>query len=271
MRRERAANKSLEATAGRVSASISGASAPPRLSLPLANMRMPHRKWLVLGGLLTLILVGVIFLALGHKEPTYNGKELSKWLNELAALDYSKRWDLQTEQAQAVRAIGTNALPWLFSQLRARGSRWPWQLNKLLAKQSIIKYRFLDADARLRRATAGFQALGELARPAIPTLLSVVEDTPGYVPDALAAIGPAAVPALQQCLTNTRSYATSVGQIILIPGNTIGAIHNAINAGRLSRSDVAVLMPAIRDWAQSTNRSAGQYNYAAVFLRDFDH
>jgi hypothetical protein len=232
---------------------------------------MPHRKWLVLGGLLPVILVGVIFLALGHREPTYNGKELSRWLNELAALDYSKRWDLQTEQAQAVRAIGTNALPWLFSQLRAHGSRWQWQLNKLLARQSIIKYRFPDVDAGPRRATAGFRALGELAEPAIPELLSLVEEKPGYVPDALAAIGPAAVPALQQCLTNSRSYMTSIGQIMPIPGNTIGAIHNAINAGRLSRSDVAVLMPAIRDWAQSTNRSAGQYDYAAVFLRDSDH
>lgn len=234
-------------------------------------MKMLHRKWLVLGGLLTVLFVAVIFLALGQREPAYKGKALSTWLDELAALDYSKRWDLHTEQAQAVQAIGTNAFPWLLSQLRANGSRWQWQLNKLLARQSIIKYRFPDPNARLRRATGGFLALGELARPAIPELLSLVENKPGYVPEALAAIGPAAVPALQQCLTNTRSYMTSGGQMVPIPGNTIGAIHAAIDFGRLSRSDVAVLMPAIRDWAQSTNRIAGQYDYAGVFLRDFDH
>jgi hypothetical protein len=232
---------------------------------------MPQRRWLVLGALLTVVLVGVIFLALRQREPTYNGKELSKWLNELAALDHSKRWDVHTEQAQAVRAIGTNALPWLLTELQADGSRWEYELNQLLAKQSLVKYRFPDVNARLTRATLGFHALGELGQPAIPDLLKLVERKPGFVPDALAAIGSAAVPALRQCLTNTHSYTTSAGPISPIPGNTIGAVYNAIHAGRLTTSEAGSLLPAIRDWAESTNRSAAQYNYAADFLRDFDH
>jgi len=204
-------------------------------------------------------------------EPNYGGKTLSTWLDELAALDYSKRWDPLTKPVQAVRAMGTNALPWLLSELRSDGGRLPAKLNQLLTKQSVIKYRFRDINSRLSRAALGFQALGELAEPAIPALLRLVENKPGFVPGALAAIGPAAVPALQQCLTDTRSYATSVGQIVPIPGNTIGGIHSAINAGRLSRSEVAILLPAIRDWAQSTNRNPIEYNHAADFLRDWDH
>lgn len=235
-------------------------------------MKTQHRRWLIFGGfLLAVILIAALLVALASSEPAYGGKKVSKWLEELAALDYSKQRDPHTKQVQAVRAIGTNAIPWLLGELQAGRSRWPWRFNQLLAKQAVIKYRFADANARLSRATLGFQALGELAEPAIPRLLSLVEEGPGYVPNALAAIGPAAVPALQQCLTNTRSYMTSGGKMAPIPGNTIGAIHNEINAGRLSTSHVTVLLPAIRDWAQSTNRNPAQYNHAANFLRDFDH
>jgi hypothetical protein len=238
----------------------------------LASVTRHYRKWLIAGALLlTFNLSVALFLTSGTRQPTYEGKKLFMWLDELAALDYSKRWDSQTKQAQAVHAIGTNALPWLLKELQAHGNRFEWQLNRLLAKQTLIKYRFPDVNARLSRATLGFQGLGELGQPAIPGLLKLVESNPGFVPGALAAIGPAAVPALQQCLTNTRSYTTSVGQIVPIPGNTIGAIHNAISAGRLSKSEVAPLLPAIRGWAQSTNRNPAQYNHAADFLREFDH
>jgi len=203
-------------------------------------------------------------------EPRHEGKRLSVWLDELCTLDFAKRADPQTKQVQALRAIGTNALPWLLSELQSNGGRLPAKLNQLLAKQSVIKYRFRDINTRLSRATVGFRALGELAEPAIQSLLSLVESQPGFVPSALAAIGPAAIPALQQCLTNTRSYATSVGPIIPIPGNTIGAIHNAMNEGRISRKEIASLMPAIRSSAQYTNGNTYQYNYAVPFLRDFD-
>ena len=234
-------------------------------------MRTRHRKRFLFGGfVLTAVLGGIVFLASAPREPTDNGKKLSAWLDELAALDYSKRGDPHTQQAQAVRAIGTNALPWLLKDLRADGSRLHWRLNQILDRQSVINYRFPDINRRLSRAAIGFQTLGEIAEPAISELLSLVEVCPGYVPGALVGIGPPAMPALQQCLTNTRSYPTSAGQIVPIPGNTIGAIHNAISAGRLSRSEVAVLVPAIRQLAQSTNRNPAQYDYATPFLRDFD-
>jgi hypothetical protein len=170
-------------------------------------MIRPYRKWLVGGALLVVpSFGGALLLGSGPHQPTYEGKELSTWLDELAALDYTKQWDPQTKPAQAVRAIGTNAIPWLLSELQAHGYRIEWQLNQLLAKQALITFRFPDVNTRLRRATLGFKALGELGQPAIPDLLKLVESNPGFVPAALAAIGPPAVPALRQCLTNTRSY-----------------------------------------------------------------
>ena len=66
-------------------------------------------------------------------------------------------------------------------------------LVRRIARRSLSSWL---CPARLSRATAGFQALGDLAEPAIPDLLTLVEKSPGFVPSALAAIGPAAVPAL---------------------------------------------------------------------------
>jgi hypothetical protein len=130
----------------------------------------------------------------------------------------------------------------------------------------LIKYRLPDVNRRLSRATFGFQALGEVGAPAIPSLLALVEDNPGYIPSALAGIGAPALPALSQCLTNTRSYATSIGPFVPIPGNSIGALYNAIQAGRISPAQAAFLLPTIRQWAQSTNQLAARY--ATGFLRD---
>lgn len=228
-----------------------------------------RQRWSLFAALLVTLTVGAAtFLAIGEKEPTHAGKPLSQWLDELVGLGHPRYWERETEQARAVRAISTNALPWLLAEMRVKGSRWQWEINQRLAKQKVIKYRFPNSDARLRRATIGFQALGELAQPAIPELLTLLESKPGYVPGALAAIGPAAVPALQQCLTNTCSFATSIGPFAPIPGNTIGAVHNAMIVGRLTKKDVSVLVPAIREWNKSTNGHAARY--AADFLKAFD-
>jgi hypothetical protein len=265
LRRERERATWLGANRKAMGAQVSG------LKCHLPTMRTHRLKWVILVGCVLVVALGApLFWALSPSDPVYEGRRLSSWLKDFAALNYTKRWDPHTKPAQAVRAIGTNAIPWLVSQLRADGGRWPWQINQLLAKQSVIRYRLPDPSARLNRATDGFQALGELGEPAIPALLRLLEKKPGYVPSALAAIGPAAVPALHQCLTNTRSYPTASGPITPIPGNTIGAIQNALNAGRLSKADVVGLLPAIRDWERATDRNPGQYNRAASFLRDFD-
>jgi hypothetical protein len=233
-------------------------------------MKSPLRKMAVIAGSLTLFFLGGLALweAASHREPAFSGKRLSVWLDELARLDFQKRADTNSVQVKAVRAIGTNAIPWLLADLRAKRNPWEWRLNQLLGKQHLINFRFSDIDKRRSRATFGFEALGEAAAPAIPALLGMVEDQPGYVPSALAGIGAPALPALGQCLTNTRSYATSIGQFAPIPGSTIGALYNAINLGRISQSKAAFLLPTIRQWAQSTNQNAAWY--AASFLKDLD-
>ncbi len=96
-------------------------------------MKPVHRKLLFLSALVVAVLVAAIFRQVrSTAEPTYGGKRLSVWLDELSVLDYSKAADPNTRQAAAVRAIGTNALPWLLSDLKGGRSWWEWRLNAML-------------------------------------------------------------------------------------------------------------------------------------------
>jgi len=239
-------------------------------------MTKPHQRRLIIGSGVVLAATAVILVASrGPTEPAHGGKKLSAWLDELSAMPFPGECDPNTRPAQEVCAIGTNAIPWLLHELSARhGGALKWRLNQLLGRQTFIKFRFADSQhARLRRAVMGFAALGQIAEPAIPSLLKLIEEgETGYTPTALAYVGPPAIPALQQCLTNYRSWNSSVGRIVPIPGNTIPAIFNAISARRLSNSHAALFLPAVKAWVQSlsTNGNPAIDDGTDMFLQRFN-
>lgn len=227
-------------------------------------MTTTRLKWHVASGVaLITLLVGALFLASRDDQPRYAGKRLSAWLDELTPLQSNIHavGNRKSAQSQAVRAIGTNALPWLLREMHVEGRGLFGWINWALDKQPFLNFRLPDPSYRLGRACNGFLLLGELAEPAIPDLLVLLDSKPGFVPAVLAFIGPSAVPALHQCLTNTRPS----GQLVADPGNTIASIQNAVYLGRLSESDVAILIPTIREWAQTTNHHAS--HYAVDFLQ----
>ncbi len=215
------------------------------------------KKWLVL---LVVIFLGATCLTVVNsgrgKEPEYGGKKLRQWLLEV---DYGQPEATRTAAQEAIGHMGTNVLPFVLRDLSRSGSPLPHYMNTLLAKVPGLKFKFTTADDHARRATWAFDALGPAAKSAIPELHGLLSSTPGYVPGALAGIGPDAIPQLQQCLTNDSQF--------YIPGNTIGAIFNAINRGRIPRAHVATFLPDIRRWAASTNTHAAWY--ATNFLKEF--
>jgi hypothetical protein len=226
------------------------------------------RRWgIPLGLVATVTICAIAWRVAVPSEPSYQGKRLSVWLDELCKFDSFHQRSQGAEQIKAIRVIGTNAIPWLLREYRQEGSAWRWKLNQLLAKQPVFKYRFRDASDRIYRATSGFRALGEVAEPAIPQLLAMVEAKPGYVPGALAGIGRPAVPALHQCLANTRLYTNVLGVYAIIPGNTISDIFNATSLGLLSKSDTEVFLPAIQAWARQTTNTQAQTK-AQFFLNN---
>src|SRR6185503_16726237 len=112
------------------------------------DVRMPGRKGLAITVALVAVAASIVALLWrpSPHEPSYGGKKLSAWLDELSAMDHPANWDPGTKPAQAVRAIGTNAIPWLLYELRTEPSGLQWRLNQLLTKQKIVKYRFPDVN-----------------------------------------------------------------------------------------------------------------------------
>jgi hypothetical protein len=69
------------------------------------------RKLLLIGAIMITLVAGFCFFLVRNSEPTYNGKPLSYWVQMYSRLDLG--FGDEEKAAAAIRAIGTNALPFL--------------------------------------------------------------------------------------------------------------------------------------------------------------
>jgi hypothetical protein len=88
-----------------------------------------------------------------------------------------------------------------------------------------------------------------MGEAAIPGLLQLIEQHPGYATSALASIGAPAVPALRDCLNNEKVF----GEQVIIPGNTMDGIANAISVYGLAAGEFLPLLPQVRELTKSPN------------------
>lgn len=110
-----------------------------------------------------------------EREPSYQGRTLSEWIT---SYDSHPR---NQEAAEAIRQIGTNALPSLLKWIQYEEADWRAGLvNWLDGWPNGAKDNFLsrliegEAGARARCAVMGFEALGDKAWPAVPDLARIV-------------------------------------------------------------------------------------------------
>jgi hypothetical protein len=153
------------------------------------------------------ILCGIgLLLAIARPapEPTYGGHSLSVWLKGFEGQTPEIRW----QSAEALRHIGTNALPFLISRLGCRGPvrepQWKRTLRGLLEKQSLIRFTFPRPADQRAEALAALDALGPVAEAGVPAIEALLHENPPdpRAPLVLARLGPSAVPALNRGLTN---------------------------------------------------------------------
>jgi hypothetical protein len=170
---------------------------------------------------------GVIaWQVLRGREPGYQGKPLSVWLEGYDVPKNQAAWQRTDE---AVRQIGTNALPELLQMLRLTDSA-PWK-QKLLAlayKQHFIKIHHIKAWGQNWRAATALGAMGSEACGAVPELIQLYENpisgpSQRYTLMALGKIGPPAKMAIPSLL---RTVSTSTDEDVR--ANTVfalGGIH----------------------------------------------
>ena len=123
--------------------------------------------------LLLLVVIGVLlaFQLFENREPRYQGRSLTQWLegysDGVASVDDPNLRGRIDESRDAVRHIGTNAVPFLLKKLSARETPVERRLKKLAGSQSWIHFHFAN---RRPLAYLGFHILGEEARGAAPAL-----------------------------------------------------------------------------------------------------
>ena len=183
------------------------------------------------------IVLGIRFYSLQPREPVYDGKPLSHWLDQIGSDPRHAK-----DALRVVQAIGTNAIPWLLAELETE-SLWRYRANRFLDRQGVIRFRFRNPDERRNRAPWGFFALGSEARAAIPSLAERSRERPDMDHlRALAYCGTDAIPFLCDKLTHDQS-----------PGNTALAIRSAVSYGQISVSEAHEFVPALTQLLQSSN------------------
>lgn len=121
-----------------------------------------------------------------EREPSYQGKKLSEWLqlyqktsHEIDTNGYI--WPVKNtktlEAERAVRAIGSNGIPTLLNWIQIHPPTWKDRLNRLQYPDVINPFvrRLLHSSAKYPEA--GFQILGPDAKSAIPTLNEFLQET----------------------------------------------------------------------------------------------
>lgn len=156
--------------------------------------------------ILTIILMigmAVLIIPTWRREPVADGKSITYWLENLG--DYDP--DEPNAAAIALGKIGTNALPWMIREMKCEKSkmrRWiEWQIKR----QPLVKFQFADEDEHRNHAATAFEILGNVAAPAIPELIHLLETEHAdpEVQQALVYTGPASIGPLTNALTSSNA------------------------------------------------------------------
>ena len=179
-----------------------------------------HRLFLVLVALAVLVAVLAVVLR-PAPEPEYGGKKLSEWVERLVRHSWEGP-DVEAEEA--VRQIGTNAIPFLLQWIQYEPPAWKSTLYVAIDKvRRWPRFTSAHGDKQFHRRYASvyaFKVLGAGATAAVPTLSKVLNDHKQWLSSvnavrALAYIGKDAQPALVAGLTNQEKQIRSLAALYM--------------------------------------------------------
>lgn len=217
-----------------------------------------------LGSVVGLLVAGIaLFLLLGanrHRVPSHKGKTLFQWAGELRTL--RNRFDSSQERANqlaaaeaAIRAIGTNAIPFAWEDVSAEFTRRERLFRWISNKAPFLKFTPPKVEDRWMRGAVTLEVLGTVAKSLLPDLIVLASNRTGYAEGALLAIGPDALPAFTNLLA-TSTYPKT--------GNLIGAFANAVYSNRITPEQAAMALPSLVNVWRSTD-SHGRWYAASAF------
>lgn len=183
---------------------------------------MRNKRKLALAFLVIVLITGAAWLLVrSPREPSYQGKSLTQWLNEY---NRAGSMDKTGPISDAIRAMGTNSLPFLLAYINHPDSKLKFKLQKLLRKQHLIKPSILGSDYRSVSILA-LSALGTNAAPLFPDLLKLADDPQIHWWGAMSllAIGPSSIPTLEKVCESTNVQVRTDAVLMMAMLKTMGA------------------------------------------------
>ena len=224
--------------------------------MKMAGLRKKWRLGLI--AVLGLAAIGALLHASRTNVPSYQGRALNQWLSDIE----NANDDRAAESAKnAVRQIGTNAIPYLLDMMRAEDSKLKETLTALLARLHIYRIRIADASGKHLRASIAFEALGPQASSAIPELKALLNNpkTVRCAAVALVYINPdgveAAATGLQSTNALVRRETTGVLGLLGLVRFTTNASSARLELLR-TQTDIAPLVHALSDPDELTRARA---------------
>ncbi len=141
-------------------------------------------------------------------EPSYQGKRLSQWLDVYNA---ATNMDDTKPAADAIRAMGTNCLPFLLAHIqRVHSPATRHLIYLLVVKQNLVSLPFYSIDPYQAVSIWAIKELGPIASPAIPQLTQMAGSANGDLAwraaTSLVGIGSNSIEALESICHSTNKY-----------------------------------------------------------------
>jgi hypothetical protein len=118
----------------------------------------------------------IAWLLLSEREPAWEGRSLSSWLEDFDTLPWN---ETNAPVVHAVRAMGTNAIPFLVADLLERDPKWARRLRWRLRNWQVPWVERAPAEQARNRALRALRALGPDAAPALPLLIEEIKKGQG--------------------------------------------------------------------------------------------
>ena len=237
------------------------------------------------------VAVTIFVLLTREHEPSYQGKCLTEWLVK----ERNGNFTIQSspEANEAIRHIGTNALPYLVRWVDDNSSKgFKSLVNKLPdAIKPMLLRRWANDDFNGKRAASAalaFAQLGDEARFAIPELTAVMNNavmTNSATINAslraivaLRGIGKSSIPALTAQLANTNAPAPNQRLVVLSFGSDPSLATNAACSAAvpllvrwLNNPDESIARAAIRSLGRMAEYDRSQASLVVPALMDCLH
>lgn len=143
------------------------------------------KRWRVIFILLGLIATGAVAAGIYYnREPRYQGRSLSAWIDTEINTQYEANGDSESYEldpkwraaTNAVYQIGTNAVPWLLKWSNASDSKLHAEVAVWVNSHRRLHVHIRTARDRRGEANIGFILLKDRAKPAWPVFVQWVSD-----------------------------------------------------------------------------------------------